>query len=208
MRWRGGINKAEERIMGQRKNLRTAGQRPQPYSPMPSPPLASFLARATSTLCPGRSRKKPVLLRIKALPTPGTPAGQAFYLEVNGPSQWPDTCEQVEEDSVLCHEAQDLRLKTVTTERDFTASSRKSGDLDARASQNLFTAQPWTDLQDQANRRQCCRRRILGPPVSKELVPSTPFNGEFPSTGPTLISCLHFLLWIMGTESSGGSLKI
>lgn len=52
-----------------------------------------------------------------------------------------------------------------------------------------------------------CWKRILGPPVSKELVPSTPFNGESPSTGPTPTSCLHFLLWIMWTESSGDTLE-
>lgn len=68
MRWRGGINKAEERIMGQRKNLRTAGQRPQPYSPMPSPPLASFLARAMSTLCPGGAGKSQSCLEQKLSP--------------------------------------------------------------------------------------------------------------------------------------------
>lgn len=91
MRWRGEINKAEERITGQRKSLtqnqRKAGQRP----PALQPPAFStsgilLIARAMSTLCPGRSEKKPVLIRTKAPPTPGTPARGALYLKVNGPS--------------------------------------------------------------------------------------------------------------------------
>lgn len=111
---------------------------------------------------------------------------------MNGPSQWPDTWQ------VLCHEAQE---RPEVENSDNSLKQKVWGP----GSQVLTEPSHGQVCRTKQVGGNGCRRRILGPPVSKELVPSTPFNGEFPSTAPT--SCLHFLLWIMGTESSGDILE-